>query len=714
MKKNYFLTILSLLFCFAIQAQVNYPGNGNSGFGDVFGSTGSLDINDDGTTITFTLNRGAGTFNDAIVIYIDSKTGGFGNTSTFDDTGDDLRKAISGFDGTNRAQVDFPAGFTADYAIAINVNGIQFGGLWELEATGSHTFIQSVNVSPNNNTSSATYTFDADFSEIGTTALNNFKFVATYLNQGNAFRSDEAIGDGIAGGNPGNPSAITFTGDRSYPNTWTGTTDTDWATATNWTEGVPTSTHNVYIPMVTNQPTAAGAVTINKGILESGASLITNSTFAGTMTYRTNVNDMNWHLLSSPVEGEGYNTAWVDDNLIDNTTDSGTNVGIATYINTTDSDGDWTYVTDGASGTFNTAQGYSIKRDAIGSDIAFAGTIKVDGASPTITANDIGGANENRWTLIGNPFPSYINVSDLLGLAANATALEDSREAIYVWDNNKAGGAGYSAITTGFIHPGQGFFVNSNVASTSLAINQDMLEHQSGITFYKNNTTSINLTLSQDKKISSTEINYLADKTTGLDPRFDIGTFNGVASSFSIYTHLISDDKGVNFMKQALPIDFENQIIPIGIKADSGLEITFTAEALNLPSGIKVFLEDRETNTFTRLDEANSEYKVTLNNALDGIGRFYMHAKSSALSTSTTNLDNVSFYTTNKSTLRVTGLSQGRSNIKLFTILGKQVLNTNFNSNGVHDVALPQLSTGVYIVQLESEKGKLNKKIVLE
>lgn len=102
MKKNYFLTILSLLFCFAIQAQVTYSGNGNSGFGDVFGQTGSLEINDDNTTISFELNRGAGTFNDTMVIYIDSKSGGFSSTSNFTDTGDQLRQAVSGFDGTNR------------------------------------------------------------------------------------------------------------------------------------------------------------------------------------------------------------------------------------------------------------------------------------------------------------------------------------------------------------------------------------------------------------------------------------------------------------------------------------------------------------------------------------------------------------------------------------------------------------------------------------
>ncbi|MFQ3180701.1 MAG: hypothetical protein ACI9Z4_000284, partial [Polaribacter sp.] len=33
---------------------------------------------------------------------------------------------------------------------------------------------------------------------------------------------------------------------------------------------------------------------------------------------------------------------------------------------------------------------------------------------------------------------------------------------------------------------------------------------------------------------------------------------------------------------------------------------------------------------------------------------------------------------------------------------------------GVQDISLLQLSTGIYIIQLESEKVLLNKKIILE
>ncbi|MCX8092213.1 MAG: hypothetical protein N3I86_14980, partial [Verrucomicrobiae bacterium] len=99
----------------------NYPANGNSSFGGPLG-LGSLDFTDNGTTIFGKFNRGPGAHNDTLVIYIDSVPGGLGSTVLLNDAGDDLRKAVSGWNGTDRSRVVFPSGFGADYAIAIHNN----------------------------------------------------------------------------------------------------------------------------------------------------------------------------------------------------------------------------------------------------------------------------------------------------------------------------------------------------------------------------------------------------------------------------------------------------------------------------------------------------------------------------------------------------------------------------------------------------------------
>ena len=158
-----------------------------------------------------------------------------------------------------------------------------------------------------------------------------------------------------------------------------------------------------------------------------------------------------------------------------------------------------------------------------------------------------------------------------------------------------------------------------------------------------------------------------------------------------------------------------NCIVPwLSNSSISSLISKLVTTPLNLPVGLKVFLEDRENNTVTRLDEANANYKVTLNSALNGVGRFYLHTRSSALSTNDIALDGVSVYALNRNTLRINGINSVDANIKIYNILGKKVVANSFSSKGTTDINIPNLNTGIYIVELETEKGKLNKKIILE
>ena len=55
-------------------------------------------------------------------------------------------------------------------------------------------------------------------------------------------------------------------------------------------------------------------------------------------------------------------------------------------------------------------------------------------------------------------------------------------------------------------------------------------------------------------------------------------------------------------------------------------------------------------------------------------------------------------------------MQNGTANIKLYNILGKEVLKESFEGNGVNDIALPRLNSGVYIVKIATEKGTTKKK----
>jgi hypothetical protein len=220
--------------------------------------------------------------------------------------------------------------------------------------------------------------------------------------------------------------------------------------------------------------------------------------------------------------------------------------------------------------------------------------------------------------------------------------------------------------------------------------------------------------LSNGKASRTASIYYIDGTTTGFDNGYDSSIFGGFDNDFSIYTHAVANGTGRNLGIQSLPKgEYQNMIIPVGVIAESGSSLEFSASSENLPEGIKIFLEDREENTFIRLDALNASYKLTTESAINGVGRFYLHTNQSVLNINDASLDNVSVFKVNNS-LRIVGLQQGRASVKLFNVLGRQVLNTVFESNGTKDVSLPSLAKGVYIVHLETVEGALNKKIILE
>ena len=495
----------------------------------------------------------------------------------------------------------------------------------------------------------------------------------------------------------------------------------NWTIAANWSSGlVPTATDNVAF-LTGRNGTLQTKVTVNDIKVTSllkinnDQSLVVTGSFSGSGTvrqFRFLGNDANpanqWYLVSSPVAGEVFDNSFFDLNDIATGTINA-NRGIATY---NPGSSDWTYLQTG--GTLNSVSGvgYSMKitPDAVVGPtefadglVAFEGTINdADVTTPSLSTG---------FNLLGNPYTSYVDVATFLG-AATSSNIDQTQ--IWVWNQSLPG---YEAKTAGsgfILAPAQGFFVNATTGGTVTFAKANQAE--TGSAFQKSTATEVNLWMTDGIVKRYARLNYSDNATNGFDYGYEGEVFGGVATNLNVFTDLVANSQGKKYQIQALPnSDYETTVVAVGVKAEAGKEITFTAEAMNLPDGLKVFLEDRATNTIVRLDEANANYKVTVKDAIDGIGRFYLHTKASGvLSTDNVNLDNLSIYTPNNTTLRVAGLSQGKASLKLFNTLGKQVMQTSFTSTGVKDIALPKLATGMYIVQLETATGKLNKKIVLE
>ena len=470
---------------------------------------------------------------------------------------------------------------------------------------------------------------------------------------------------------------------------------------------------------------ASAGLTTTSDATASG-SFIVSGTTSGNITYKRYIANDNWHLVSAPITSQSipsFVEAAGNAVAISTTTSSH---AVSYYKNTNTAGNRWTYHNASPDSgkenqetltNFNTGQGYSMKKTAAAGagDYTFTGTMANADVSVTIPKITTDGAH--LWSAIGNPFPSFLTVSEIS--AANPVALDNGVFAfLYVWN-----GTSYAPenLTSSLqLAPGQAFMVRARSNGLSFVFSKNLQKHNSGsATFYRPSTATptISVHLTNGTSSKSANLEFLDSSTTGLDVGYDAGAYQDGTPSFSINTHLVSDSQGIDFTRQSLPISFlESEVaIPLSINAGINEEVTFSVDTNNLPDGVSVYLEDTLNNTFTNLTDAPLALKITT--ALSGIGRFYLRTSSGVLSTEDSLVGAlINLYKTSNGTVKITGLTSGSAaSFSLFTILGKEVLVTKFIAQNVQEISLPpSLSTGVYIAGVVSDLGTFHKKIVIE
>ncbi|WP_299012065.1 T9SS type A sorting domain-containing protein [uncultured Polaribacter sp.] len=510
-------------------------------------------------------------------------------------------------------------------------------------------------------------------------------------------------------------------------NTWLGTT-TDWSTPTNWSRGLPSSSLGAIIPTGVAEPIVADNTAISTNYINiasgtainisNGSSLLVdkeaispNNSIKYKRTLTANADATKaWHLATSPIAGVSIVNFIAGNNLASGTTNP-IFKGIANYTN--DGNGFNYYDASYAGGdAFTVGKGFAIKNATAG-DVEFSGFFRKSDRQIAISQGT------NNFNLVGNPYLSFINLGAFF--TNNNAPDRLTEETIWLWDPNaNSGNGGYITKMSGTdptfeIAPGQAFFVSAGpAADNEVSFAEENQSHKTD-TFLKSSVsrTEITLSIKQDNITNSTKLYYLEGTSKGFDNGFDGSMFDGLDYELSIYTIIPNDDKKLSV--QSLPnSDLETMIVPLGVIAGEGKEIIFSTYTKNLPAGIDVYLEDREQNTYNKISGSNS-HSVYISNALNGTGRFYIHTNTSkSLSLDSDLLNSVSIYNIGSEGLKITGLNKGKTNISLFNLLGKKVMSTTFDGENVNNISLPNLATGIYLVKLQTNKGELNKKIILE
>lgn len=506
--------------------------------------------------------------------------------------------------------------------------------------------------------------------------------------------------------------------------TWTGSVSTNWNTAGNWSNGVPTINNLAIIPNVANDPVAAGAVSVsgmtiasgafvtvngavnNSGTIavSSGASFIAKTSVSGTVSYERNLPSSNWHYISSPVVGQDVDNFVAASGL----QSGGLDASLCTFDTAAN---DWNFYQIGTANAdvLNPGEGYIVNLTAASGDITFSGTMNVGNVTKALATTGQG------YNLLGNPYPSYIDSSAMLTASSGALL----SQTIWVWDQTTNMYEVKVTADNFQLAPGQGFFIQSNGAAGNVTITEAFQSHQGADTFLRTaERTEVYLTLSNGSDTKQCKLYYMAGTTTGFDNGFDGPTFRAFPEPLSIYTHLVTNNFGMDIGLQSLPNDdYENLVVPVGVDALAGTEITISASALNLPVGIDIYLEDRAVNTFTVLN-ANSDFTLTPASDLNGTGRFYLHTNGDNLGLNENAIAyNLQIFTTDasKQVIIKGQLSSSITNAELFDLQGKLVFSKTLDpSRTTNTLDISGLSSGLYVVKVEGGNQSKTQKVLIK
>ena len=508
----------------------------------------------------------------------------------------------------------------------------------------------------------------------------------------------------------------------------------DWDEPLNWDGGVPGPNDIVVIPNVTYKPEAntlsvdaGGKLTINPNgsvslagastnngtiVIKSDAngsgSLIASTTLngSGNALVERYMSENAWHIISSPTGNQSIK-AFIDDNL-DIPVISGASpvkYGMMDYNPVTDT---WNpYFTDTTTRALGLGKGYMVRVQDPVENLRFKGIIN---ATATVAVDE-------GWNCIGNPFTSAVYISAAAGtanfMATNSSAFETGYAGLYFWDQMTTKYISVNNISSYTAAIGQGFFMKVKKDVHSVLFTPAMQVHQYDAPFKAAHSEypSIKLTAQSGTTSFTTDIKFIEGTTNGLDFGYDAGLFT-TDKSFAFYTKLV-DDNGVNFQLQCLPpTGYDKLAIPVGIDSKAGGEIVFSVETVQLDPTCKVILEDKLTNTFT--DLSKNSYKAVVLANTSGTGRFFLHTGDIISGVEDQVLPGkLTAYAIRNVELRIVGEVGGSAVATLYNGLGKVVLTKKLGAGRLNIIGLPNLSSGIYLLNIDDKGTTQTIKIMI-
>ena len=422
---------------------------------------------------------------------------------------------------------------------------------------------------------------------------------------------------------------------------------------------------------------------------------------------------MEWTLIGVPVTGEVSSDVHAGSLL--KVKGSKNAIG---HFNPALNNGEFQYFNTADAISLTNGRGYLISPEATGS-VDFTGPMSV--ADVTYNIADESGTYGN-WNLIGNPFPSYLHMTDDSGevtnnfLSVNTASLDTGvYQAIYAWDGTNYDVYNQTTDVINHIAPGEGFFVYSKTGGATVSFTEAMQTSGKGVNFNasvaRNDSRRVSvfkIELKDDLNKESDNLKlYFSDRVTrGVDPGYDAGKFF-LGSESKIFSRLVEEDKGEDLQIQALPYnDLKDLVVPLGITTKSpSLQLSIIENSID--HLYSIYLEDRLNNTIVEFD---GSIDLSFDDDSKEIGRFYLHFNEGMIPELPTDGDDFRIFKISNNEIRLMGSPETFYKAMFYDFSGRLVRELNFN----HKINVKEIdSRGINIVTIESKDKTLTKKFIL-
>jgi hypothetical protein len=472
---------------------------------------------------------------------------------------------------------------------------------------------------------------------------------------------------------PASPSALT----------WTGSVNNSWHNPYNWNgiSTIPDATTDVTIPAgLTYYPTlsnygackniflgstaASTATLLDKNFLSVNGTATVQRYFSG--------NDIDWHLVSTPVSGA---TA---------------NVFLDMYMQSfSESANSFTQITDPLT-SLNVMEGYGLYSD-LSSDntVTFSGNLNLGPQSKGFTDSNSG------WNLLGNPYVSSIDWETV-------TIPSGMSNEVHYIDAATGNDLSYVKVTGGagsrYIPPMQGFFVSATGSGT-FSLDNAQRTHTGANTFYKSGNPQLLILEASGRNYSDQAWIHFNDQA-GVEHDGVYDAYKRITTTNPSLPQIFSvTPSGAKLSINGMP---ETSVVPVGFTtAQSG---DFTISAVETSEFNHVFLEDLFTGSFT--DLLAHSYPFTFTSG-DKENRFMLHFYAVSVDESQAELVNI--YSSEK-VVYVSVPVNGIGEVKILNMLGQQVKRGKIFDD-LTRITLDE--PGIYIVQASVNGRVYIKKVII-